>query len=92
MNDNLPSTADAWTVHFGRKVTKHVRTLFDRCWLQAKVRRIAIYVRLTFSSGNSDAEFPLLEVLRTKPGVPRPAAMDPKQTYAPEPFLTAYRP
>ena len=27
---------------------------------------------------HSDAEFPLLEALRTKPGVPRPAAFDPK--------------
>ena len=35
-----------------------------------------IYVRLTSSSRNWDAEFPLLEALRTKPGVPRPAAFD----------------
>ncbi len=64
---------------FGRKATKHVRTLFDRFWLQAAVQRIVIYVRLTSSSGNSDAEYPLLEALRTKPGVPRPAAFDPKR-------------
>ncbi len=37
---------------FGLKATKHVRTLFDRFWLQAAVQRIAIYVGLTLSSGN----------------------------------------
>ncbi len=37
---------------FGRKTTKHVRTLFDRLWLQAAVQRIVIYVGLTPSSGN----------------------------------------
>ncbi len=40
----------------------------------------AIYVGFTSSSGNSDAEYPLLEALRTKPGVPRPVAIDPKET------------
>ncbi len=68
-------------VRYGRKAIKHVRTLFDRFWLQAAVRRIVIYVRLTSSSGKSDAEFPLLEALRTKPGVPRPAAFDSNRTF-----------
>ncbi len=59
-------------VRYGRKATKHVRTLFDRLWLQAEIRMAAIYFGFTSSSGNSDAEFPLLEALRTKPGVPGP--------------------
>ncbi len=54
-------------------------------WLQAAVRRIMIYVGFTFSSGHADAEYPLLEALRTKPGVPRPAAYDPKRNWASEP-------
>ncbi len=37
------------------------------------------YVRLTSSFGNWDTEFPLLEALRTKLGVPRPAAFDPER-------------
>ncbi len=65
---------------FGRKAIKRDRSPNFCLWLQAADRRIVIYVRLTSSSGNSDAEFPLLEALRTKPGVPRPAAFDPKQT------------
>ena len=40
-----------------------------RSWLQAALRHIVNYVRLTSSSGNSDAEFPLLEALRTKAAV-----------------------
>ncbi len=70
---------------FGRKATKHVRTLLDRFWLKAADRRIVIYVRFTSSSGKSDAEFPLLEALRTKPGVPRPAAFDPQPKSVSEP-------
>ncbi len=61
-------TTEARYVRFGRKATKHVRTLFDRFWLQAADRRIVIYVRLTSSSGNSDAEFPLLSAQRTHAG------------------------
>ena len=51
-----------------------------RCWLQAAVRRIVIYVRMTFSSGNWDAEFLLLEVLRTHADEFWTAASDPKQS------------
>ena len=36
-----------------------------RLWLSATDRRIVIYVGFTSSSGNSDAEYPLLEALRT---------------------------
>ncbi len=60
-----------------------------RCWLQAAIRRIVIYVGFTSSSGHLDAEFPLLEALRTEPGVPRPAANDPKRSSASEPRLAA---
>ncbi len=49
----------------GRKATKHVRTLFDRFWLQAEIRMAAFYVGLTSSSGHSAAEFPLLIAQRT---------------------------
>ncbi len=49
-----------------------------RGWLYAEDPRTEIYVGFTVSSGHLDAEFPLLEALRTKPGVPRPAAFDPK--------------
>ncbi len=44
-----------------------------------ETRRVANYVGFTFGSGKSDAEYPLLEALRTKPGVPRPVANDPKR-------------
>ncbi len=36
----------------GRKATKHVRTQFDRFWLQAAVRLAANYVGFTPSTGN----------------------------------------
>ncbi len=36
-----------------------------RFWLQAAARHIVIYVGFTSSTGNSDAELPLLEALRT---------------------------
>ncbi len=62
---SVPGAGAIHPICFGRIATKHVRTLLDRLWLQAAVRRIVIYVRLTFSSGNSDAEFLLLEALRT---------------------------
>ncbi len=39
-----------------------------------------IYVRLTSSFGNWDAEFPLLEALRTHADEPWTAACDPKET------------
>ncbi len=65
-------------VGFGRKATKHVRTLFDRFWLQAAVRRIAIYICFRSSSGHSDAEFLLMEVLRTRVDERLEAASDPK--------------
>ncbi len=58
-------------VRFGRKATKHVRSLHFCFWLLAEVRMAAIFVCFTSSSGNSDAEFPLLEALRT-PKWPRP--------------------
>ncbi len=64
---------------------KHGTSPHFRCWLQAADRRIVIYVRLTSSSGHWDAVFPLLEALRTKPGVLRPAAFDPKQKCVSEP-------
>ena len=38
-----------------------------------------MYVGFTSSFGNSDAEYPLLEALRTKPGVPWLAAFDPNR-------------
>ncbi len=64
---------------YGRIAIKRDRVPHFRLWLQAAVRSIVIYVRLTSSSGNLDAEFPLLEALRTKLGVPRPVAIDPKR-------------
>ncbi len=67
-------------VRYGRIATKPVRSLHGRFWLKAEDPRTAIYVGFTSSTGNSDAEFPLLEALRTKPGVPRPVAIDPKPT------------
>ncbi len=78
--------------HQARRERRSVCRLWSNCderdkspdvasWLQAAFRRIVNYVGFTSSSGSSDAEFPLLEVLRTKPGVPRPAAFDPKATY-----------
>ncbi len=76
----------------GRIATKHARSRHYRFWLRAAVRRIVIYVGLTSSSGNSDVEYPLLGALRTHVDEPLTVAPDPKQTYAPEPFLTAYRP
>ncbi len=79
MDHDRAYTGQARIFRFGRKATKHVRTLLDRFWLKAAVRRIVIYVGFTSSSGHFDAEFPLLEALRTKPGVPRPAAFDPKR-------------
>ena len=51
-----------------------------------------IYVRLTSSSGNWDAEFLLLEVLRTHADEPWTAAFDPKRTNLAEPYLAANRP
>ncbi len=39
-------------VRLGRKATKHVRTLFDRFWLQAAVRRIANSFRFGMNSGS----------------------------------------
>ena len=46
-----------------------------------------IYVRLTSSSGNLDAEFLLLEVLRTQLREPWTAAYDPKRTFVGRPIL-----
>ncbi len=43
------------------------------------------YVRLTSSSGNWDAEFLLLEVLRTHADEPWTAAFDPKRNISSEP-------
>ncbi len=60
-----PYITESPNVRYGRKATKHVRTLFDRFWLQAAVRPIVIYFGFTSSSGNSDPEYPLLEALRT---------------------------
>ncbi len=40
-----------------------------------------IYVGFTSSSGSLDAEFPLLEVLRTHADEPGAAAYDPKATF-----------
>ncbi len=53
---NQAHTIEARFVRFGRKATKHVRTLFDRFWLQAEVPIAAIFVGFTFSSGHSDAD------------------------------------
>ncbi len=50
-----------------------------RFCLSATVRRIANCVGFTSSSGNLDAEYPLLEALRTKPGVPWTDAIYPKR-------------
>ncbi len=83
--DGRDYTPGLRSVRFGRKATKHIRTLFDRFWLQAADRRIVIYVRLTSSSGNWDADFLLLEVLRTHADEPWTAACDPKPTKASEP-------
>ncbi len=49
-----PYTTEALSVRFGRKATKHVRTLFDRFWLFATILRIANYV------GPSAPEIPTL--------------------------------
>ncbi len=78
-------TTEAPSFRFGRKATKHVRTLFDRLWLQAVGRRIAIYVGFTSSTGNSDAEFPFLIAHRTHADEPWKVAYDPKRSSAPEP-------
>ncbi len=43
-------------VRFGRKATKHVRTLFDRLWLKAAVRRIANFVGFGLNSGRNRAK------------------------------------
>ncbi len=85
MDHDRVFTTEAPFVRFGRKAIKRDRSPNFCFWLQAAVRRIVIYVRLTSSSRNLDAEFPLLEALRTKPGVPRPAAFDPKEKFASEP-------
>ncbi len=50
---------------FGRIAEIDVRSPIFRFWLQAEIRMAAIYFGFTSSSGNSDAEFPLLEALRT---------------------------
>ncbi len=42
---------------FGRKATKHVRTLFDRFWLQAEVRRCRFNVRSWMNSGRWDVRY-----------------------------------
>ncbi len=66
-------------VRYGRIATKRDRSPNFCFWLQAADRHIVIYVGFTSNFGSSDAKFPLLEALRTKPGVPRPAAFDPKR-------------
>ncbi len=40
------------SVRYGRKATKHVRTLLDRFWLQAAVRRILNFIRFGMNSGS----------------------------------------
>ncbi len=65
---------------FGRKAIKRDRSQNFCLWLQAEDPRTANFVGFASSFGHSDAEFPLLDALRTKPGVPRPAAIDPKET------------
>ncbi len=44
-------------VGFGRKATKHVRTLFDRFWLQAEVGRHPCKVRCWMRSGRWDVRY-----------------------------------
>ncbi len=51
-----------------------------RSWLQAEDPRIEIFVGFTFSCGHSDAEFPLLDALRTHGDGLWTAAYDPKET------------
>ena len=64
---------------------KHEIEKYVACWLQAAERRIVIYFGFTSSSGNWDAEFPLLEVLRTHADEPWAAAYDPKRKCVSEP-------
>ncbi len=71
---------DALNVGLGRKAIKRDRSPHFCLWLQAAVRCIVIYVGFTSSTGNSDAEFPLLEALRTDADEPWAAASDPKET------------
>ncbi len=70
---------------FGRLAAERVRSLLDRFWLQAAVRRIVIYVGFRSSTGNSEVEFPFLIAQRTHADDPWPAAYDPKPTSASEP-------
>ena len=78
-------TTEAPKVGFGRKAIKRDRSPIFCLWLQAAIRRIVIYVRLTSSSGNSDPEVPLLIEQRTQADELRTAASDPKQKSALEP-------
>ena len=59
LNDGLGSksahTLEAPSFRLGRKAEIGVRSLGVRSWLQAVVRRIVHYVRLTSSSGHSAA-------------------------------------
>ena len=80
VNQDRASMTEAANDRFSRTATKHARSLHYRFWLSAEVRMAAIYVGFSSSSGNSDAVFPLLEALRTKPDVPWTAADDPKQS------------
>ncbi len=56
-----------------------------RFWLTAAVRHITNYFGFTSSTGNSNAEFPLLIEQRTLADGPRTAAFDPKPKSASEP-------
>ncbi len=62
---NRAHTTEARFVRLGRKATKHVRTLFDRFWLQAADQRSASHVGLAPNTGYLDAEYPLLIAQRT---------------------------
>ncbi len=48
---------EAPKVRLGRKATKHVRTLFDRLWLQAEVGPRRFYVRSWVNSGRGDVRY-----------------------------------
>ena len=72
-------TSESPDAGFGRKAIKRDRSQNFCLWLKAAVQRATNSFCFTSSTGRLDAEFPLLEELRTKPGVPRPAAFDPKR-------------
>ena len=56
---------EASCFRLGRKATKHVRTLFDRFWLQAADWLTANYVGFTPSTGNVGHVSPAMRISRS---------------------------